>query len=167
MKELNTLSEVYPPKSNSLLGFYESLIEKSVFVILTIFLCSFSSSAQTDLKENTSPSKQQKAVSYKFSENEDSKVTYVAQKELEEEINLMLNKIREKLADKQNLEDLESNYMIELNNVNKQFCSTVSLETLIDGTNSYSAHSNQSDQELKCVLNYLKHVDNLLNHKKH
>lgn len=76
MKELNTLSEVYPPKSNSLQGFYESLIEKSVFVILTIFLCSFSSYAQTDLKENTTPSKQQKAVSYKFSENEDSKVNY-------------------------------------------------------------------------------------------
>lgn len=134
------------------------------FLLFALFL-SFSLSAQTEVTSGEHQTSRQMAAAIKSSEAKSSTASYVATKELEKEINSVLNEIRVLLTNDNNKARFETSFAPEMYRKGEQVCPSVSLKNLILGRDTYVATTVVSDQEMKHALDLLKKIAEFLDIK--
>lgn len=134
------------------------------FLLFALFL-SFSLSAQTEVTSGEHQTSRQMAAAIKSSDTKPSISSYAATKELEKEINSVLNDIRVRLMDENVKLNFEASFAPEMYRKGEQVCPSVDLKNLILGRDTYVVTTVVSDQEMKHALDLLKKIAEFLDIK--
>ncbi len=143
-------------KTNDAVRSYGSSFGKVAIILILLSFFTSKVYAQTEGKSDGHQSSRQMAASMKYTEAVSSNSSFVATKDLENEINSVLKDIRVLLTESGAKTRFEAEFAPEMYRKGEQACPSVALKNLILGSNAFVATTISSDQELKHALGFLK-----------